>query len=177
MFRIYKSLMSRWRNLLCRCRGVKMKGYCRLEKISLPKFSHGISIKEGCALDDGVTLQCSNKDAQLELGKHCYINRYSILDSHNRLTIGDHVMIGPYCYITDAEHIHQTTTSIQESGMDLKETVLGDHSWIGSHVSILAGVSIGKGAVIGAGSVVTKSIPEYAIAYGSPATVKNYRNQ
>lgn len=34
---------------------------------------------------------------------------------------------------------------------------------------------IGNGAVIGANSVVTKSIPDYAIAVGSPCRVIGYR--
>ena len=46
-----------------------------------------------------------------------------------------------------------------------------DDVWIGFGVIILDGVTIGKGAIIAAGSVVTKSIPENAIAAGSPARV------
>ena len=34
---------------------------------------------------------------------------------------------------------------------------------------------IGNGAVIGANSVVTKNIPPYAIAVGSPAKIVKYR--
>ena len=39
----------------------------------------------------------------------------------------------------------------------------------------MSGVTIGDGAVIGARSVVTKDIPPYAIAVGSPAKVIKYR--
>jgi acetyltransferase-like isoleucine patch superfamily enzyme len=35
----------------------------------------------------------------------------------------------------------------------------------------MPGVTIGKGSIIGANSLVTKSIPEYSIAVGSPAKV------
>jgi acetyltransferase-like isoleucine patch superfamily enzyme len=35
----------------------------------------------------------------------------------------------------------------------------------------MPGVTIGQGAVIGAGSVVTKDIPPYSIAVGTPAKV------
>ncbi len=36
-------------------------------------------------------------------------------------------------------------------------------------------MTIGRGSVIGAGSVVTKDIPRYSIAFGTPAVVKKRR--
>ena len=39
------------------------------------------------------------------------------------------------------------------------------------NVTICPGVTIGEYAVIGAGAVVTKDIPDYAVAVGSPAKV------
>lgn len=45
----------------------------------------------------------------------------------------------------------------------------GVHVGMGSIV--MPGVTIGEGAIIGAGSVVTKSIPSWTIAVGSPAKV------
>ena len=53
--------------------------------------------------------------------------------------------------------------------------VIEKGAWIGCNVTILKGVTIGTGAVIGAGSLVTKSIPPYAIAVGSPARVVKCR--
>ena len=47
--------------------------------------------------------------------------------------------------------------------------------WIGHGSKILSGVSIGDGAIIGANSLVTRDIPPYAIAAGSPARVIKYR--
>jgi acetyltransferase-like isoleucine patch superfamily enzyme len=35
----------------------------------------------------------------------------------------------------------------------------------------MPGVTIGQGAIIGSGSVVTKDIPDWTIAVGSPAKV------
>ena len=45
----------------------------------------------------------------------------------------------------------------------------GAHIGIGT--IIMPGVTIGKGSVVGAGSVVTKSIPDFCVAIGSPAKV------
>lgn len=43
------------------------------------------------------------------------------------------------------------------------------------NVTILDGVKIGDGAIIGAGAVVSKDIPPYAIAVGSPIQIIRYR--
>ena len=50
-------------------------------------------------------------------------------------------------------------------------TVIGNDVWIGRESIIMPGVTIGQGAIIGSGSVVTKDIPDWTIAVGSPAKV------
>lgn len=52
---------------------------------------------------------------------------------------------------------------------------IGHDVWIGAQAMIAGGVTIGHGAIIGARSVVTKDIPPYAIAVGSPARVVRLR--
>lgn len=47
--------------------------------------------------------------------------------------------------------------------------------WIGAGVTILPGVTIGNGAIILAGSVVTKSVEDFSIVGGIPASHINYR--
>jgi len=46
-----------------------------------------------------------------------------------------------------------------------------DGAHIGIGAILMPGVTIGKGAVIGAGSVVTRDIPDYCVAVGTPAKV------
>ena len=46
---------------------------------------------------------------------------------------------------------------------------------VGMETMIMPGITIGDGAIIGARSMVTKDIPPYTIAVGSPAkVVKKY---
>ncbi|NWK94267.1 transferase [Sphingobium lactosutens] len=54
-------------------------------------------------------------------------------------------------------------------------TRIGNDCWIAHGVYIKNGVTIGDGAVIGARSVVTKDIPPYAMAVGSPAKIIKFR--
>jgi acetyltransferase-like isoleucine patch superfamily enzyme len=56
-----------------------------------------------------------------------------------------------------------------------KCTTIGNDVFIGANVTVLDGVTIGDGAVIGAGAVVSKDIPPYAIAVGSPIRIIRYR--
>lgn len=48
---------------------------------------------------------------------------------------------------------------------------IGKYTFIAGGCYIMPGVTIGKGCVIGINSVVTKDIPDYSIAIGSPAKV------
>lgn len=52
---------------------------------------------------------------------------------------------------------------------------VGCDVWIAAGAVITRGVTIGHGAVIGANSVVTRDVPAYGIAIGSPAKVIKYR--
>lgn len=55
------------------------------------------------------------------------------------------------------------------------DIIVGNDVWIAHGAKILSGVTIGDGAIIAANSLVTKDIPPYAIAMGSPAKVVKYR--
>ena len=58
-----------------------------------------------------------------------------------------------------------------DCGYRLGEIHIGKGVMIGMGSIIMPGVTIGDGAIVGAGSVVTRDIPPYTIATGSPAKV------
>lgn len=55
------------------------------------------------------------------------------------------------------------------------DTVIGHEAYLGAGCFVKRGVTIGDGALIGARSVVTRDIPPYAIAVGSPARIVRLR--
>ena len=55
------------------------------------------------------------------------------------------------------------------------KTIVGNDCWIGTGVYIKNGITIGNGAIVGARSVVTKNLPPYSIAVGSPAKIIKFR--
>ncbi len=60
-------------------------------------------------------------------------------------------------------------------GMSKGPIVVGNDVWIGDGAFIMSGVNIGDGAIIGARSVVTRDVPAYSVACGSPADFVGWR--
>ncbi len=86
------------------------------------------------------------------------------------VTIGDRVMFGPFVSIFAATH----ETEVQSRRDDVeyaREVKIGDDCWIGGHVVILPGVTISEGCTVAANSIVTRDVPAWSVAMGSPAKV------
>ncbi|TVY31982.1 putative acetyltransferase [Lachnellula occidentalis] len=106
----------------------------------------------------------------ISLGDRFYANTNMVILDCGLVTIGDRVMFGPFVSIYAATH--ETEVQSRRDNIEFaREVTIGDDCWIGGNVVILLGVVIGKGCTIGAGSVVTKSVPDYSVAIGSPAKV------
>lgn len=103
-----------------------------------------------------------------EIGERC---RISIANS---LNMGEKVLLSPNVYITDCDHEYRNleVPIIDQGVVQRGQTVsIGDGSYIGINAVIVGNVKIGKHCVIGANSVVTKDVPDYCVAVGSPARV------
>lgn len=104
------------------------------------------------------------------LGENFYSNyNLTVLDC-NKVTIGDHVLIGPNVSIFTAGHPVTHELRAEEYEFALPITI-GNHVWIGGGSIINPGVTIGDNTIIGSGSVVTKDIPANVIAVGNPCKV------
>ena len=111
----------------------------------------------------------ANFSSEISLGDNSGIGINSELSGH--ITIGNDVMMGPYCMMYTSNH-GMSRTDIpmwRQPSEKPRPIVIGDDVWIGSRVIILPGVHVGNGAVIGAGSVVTKDVEPYSIVAGNPA--------
>ncbi len=119
---------------------------------------------------DGVELETQEKGT-ITIGSHARINRGCTLCSYTEIVLGDYVLIGEYSSLRDANHGMKKGEPMRVQPHDTRPIRIGSDVWIGRGSSILAGVTIGDGAIVGANSVVTKDIPAFSIAVGSPATV------
>ncbi|QQP98611.1 WxcM-like domain-containing protein [Lysobacter enzymogenes] len=105
----------------------------------------------------------------------------------NDVVIGDRVTVKSGVYLWDGIHIDDdvfigpnvtfTNDKFPRSKVypdQFLKTRIEAGASIGGGAVILPGVVIGRYAMVGAGAVVTKSVPPYAIVYGSPARIAGY---
>lgn len=106
----------------------------------------------------------------IEVGKNFFANYNCTILDVGKVVIGDNCQLAPNVAIYTAGHpIHpDSRNSGYEYGIGI---TIGDNCWIGGNTVICPGVHIGNNVVIGAGSVVTKDIPDWSIAAGSPCKV------
>jgi acetyltransferase-like isoleucine patch superfamily enzyme len=108
----------------------------------------------------------------LKLGKNSAWNYGCWINAMGKITIGNNVIIGPYCVIHSGNHrFDRLDIPIRLQGYEKSQVIIEDDCWLGANVIVLSGVTIGKGSVIGAGSVVTKDIPRFSVVAGNPARV------
>lgn len=118
-------------------------------------------------------------DKNSNIGKYTYIGRSGFI---TKSTIGNYCTIANNVFIGQGEHDYmQIALSGQLYNFDSyekytsRDCTIGNDVWLGVGVIVIRGTKIGNGVVIGANSVVTKDIPDFAIAVGSPAKVIKYR--
>ncbi|NTS42552.1 CatB-related O-acetyltransferase [Flavisolibacter sp. BT320] len=120
--------------------------------------------------------------------KGTYIGPNAVISN---TTIGRFCSIGPnFCCGWGIHPLHGISTSPvfystkmqvgfsyskEDKIIETKRIFIGNDVFIGRNVTILDGITIGDGAVIGAGAVVSKDIPPYAVAVGSPIKIIKYR--
>lgn len=103
-------------------------------------------------------------------GKNAYANYNLTILDQGKVTVGDHVMIGPNVQLLTACH----PIDAEERNAHIEYSMpitIRDNAWLGGGVIVTPGVTIGENCVIGAGSVVTKDIPDNVVAVGNPCRV------
>ncbi len=113
----------------------------------------------------------------ITIGNGCYIGFNVTLLAGADIVIEDKVLMASNIIISSENHTFNPENEIpyMDQPLSAAPVRISEGCWIGEKVSILPGVTIGKRCVIGAASVVTKSIPDYCVAVGTPVrVVKRY---
>ncbi len=141
------------------------------------KLGKGFTCGPGLRMD--VFPQTQTKVPLLSIGACVQVNDYVHIAVAQSVIIGDRVLIASKVFISDHGHGNYSGNGPHDSPLippvqrklTCSPVVIEDDVWIGEFVAVLPGVTIGKGSIIGTHSTVTKSIPPYSIAVGSPARV------
>jgi acetyltransferase-like isoleucine patch superfamily enzyme len=120
--------------------------------------------------------------------RNASIGRYCSFARDVQIGLGIHptdwLSISPLQYMPGYRGWSRFASSISDSSHDEVATLpyvwdalttIGNDVWLGNHVIVKDGVTIGDGVIVGAGSVVTKNLPSYSIAVGTPARVIRMR--
>lgn len=87
--------------------------------------------------------------------------------------IGKYVMMGPNCFILDANHEFSSveTPMCFQGHSKRRQTIIDDDVWIGRDVRFTPGRHVKKGSIIAMSCILTKDFPEYSIIGGNPSAL------
>lgn len=172
---------------------------CQIEPGVSLQYPGNLRIGAGCRIARNVVLRANTAiNPGVSLGENVSVLENGLIGANEgHVTIGARSWFGPGCLIygnggveigadvlvaahtainTVSHHASRCDVAINSQGTYCAPVVIGDDVWIGLNVCVLQGVHIGRGAIIGAGSVVTKDIPAWTVALGTPARAVRRRD-
>jgi acetyltransferase-like isoleucine patch superfamily enzyme len=143
----------------------------RAVRISL---GSSISLKKDAWLN--VATEDPTGEPVIVIDDNCHIGYGSIISAKNRIHIERDVLVAQQVLIVDHNHAYEDITiPIAAQGITGKGKIrIGQGSWIGRGAAIICPrgeLTIGRNCVVAVNSVVTRSIPDYCVVFGSPATI------
>ena len=138
-----------------------------------------IQISKGFTTGIGCRIEAYPKGnyKTLFIGENFQMNDYVHITALESVKIGKNVLLASKIYISDCAHGSYSgdnndsnpKTPPNNRPLFSEPVVIEDNVWLGEFVSVLPGVMIGQGTIVGANSVVSKSLPPFVIAVGTPA--------
>ena len=105
----------------------------------------------------------SRIDAHVYVGPYCHLGLVH-LERDVLIAAGVHIPSGPHTHGTD-----RLDVPIRQQPGRRTLVRIGEGTWVGSAAVVLA--DVGRHCVVAAGSVVTRPIPDFSVAAGTPARV------
>lgn len=122
-------------------------------------------------LEQDVYLKVVADSARLYIGCGSFLGKGVEIDCQENISIGEHVLLAPGCFITDHNHEIAADKQIDQQKCVSAPIAIEDDVWVGANAVVLPGVHIGQGAVVGAGAVVTRDVESFTVVGGVPARI------
>ncbi len=138
-----------------------------------------IIIGKGCIISGSSTISgrpASKEIPFLSIGDNFGLGWNTTISVGTRIIIGNNVRISTGSFLAGyAGHpinAEDRAANKPDTEDQIGDIILEDDVWLASGVTVSAGVTIGRGTIVAAGSVVTRDLPPFVLAAGSPAVVK-----
>lgn len=161
-------------------RNVSIHFTCKLSRQRAP----GIRLGNSVTLFEHVWLNPANNDPtipftgepRIVIEDNCIINTGSMISARNRIHLERSVNVSQQVLIIDHNHAYEDidVPIVKQGITDGGRIRIGEGSWIGHGAAVMCSrgeLTIGRHCVISANSVVTRSLPDYSVAFGVPATI------
>jgi acetyltransferase-like isoleucine patch superfamily enzyme len=138
------------------------------------KIGNSVSLREYAWL--GVATEDPTGDPAIVLDDNCHIGFGSIVSAKNEIHLEENVLVGQMVLILDHNHAYEdiTVPIINQGITEGGRIRIGQGTWIGHGACIICPrgeLKIGRNCVIAANSMVMRSIPDYSVVSGNPATI------
>ena len=137
--------------------------YCEVVMGNNLRTGHNVMVREMTRAGDNVLLGTNTViDGHVVIGNNVSIQSNVYIPTNT--VIEDNVFLGPCSVLANDKYPIRV-----EYG--LKGPILRKGASVGANATILPDVEIGEGAMVGAGALVTKDVPAWKLAIGSPAKI------
>jgi acetyltransferase-like isoleucine patch superfamily enzyme len=110
---------------------------------------------------------------KVTIGARCAFAGMTMIQCTTTVDIGEDAIFAHGVLIVDGNHrFRDHELNVQEQGYDYRPIRIGRGALVHTNCTVIS--DVGERAVIGANSVVTRPIPAYCLAVGSPAQVVDY---
>ena len=128
---------------------------------------HGTTVGDECVVGEKAAIAYG-----VRIGHRCKINSHVSICT--AVTLEDGVMVAAGTVFTNDRFPRAATPDLKhlrpsEPDDATLPTLVREGATIGANCTVGCGLTVGRFAMVGMGSVVTKSVPDFALAFGQPA--------
>ena len=121
----------------------------------------------------GFRAELGGPDSRIEFGSYSVCTYDVLMQCGTRIITGEGTMLGQCTLVVDGNHrFRDLDQPMLAQGYDYRPIHLGDGAIITTKCTVIA--DVGERSFVGANAVITRPIPAYCVAVGSPARVIDY---